>query len=654
MSSPVRVRLRRLAGVLVAALIVGVAAVAPASAAPGDGSTTLSWQQLGMGSSVSIDSADVSVGVSIPVPEGMSPTRLTGVVASATNVSDAFIQVARTDGTIVGTVRVPRFGPQQLSTPFTVPLAAVPVGDNGRADLRLTLRNSNADAVCGPIPDVSLTGLNVAYSGTASVPGTIQDVFGTVVSSVTVYTPVRPSAAVSQTALGVVAAIADHYRPQRVSIQVVENAGAGIPRPGDPLDRAVVIREAGGAGEVRLEGGGRPDATLVISGDAGSLPDQVALFREGLTGLAQTTSVAVESVRDRDVQGSDTVTFGDFSDRLSAEVLGATTLVPGFDPTMLALGRPGAVDVHLRARYTPVRADERANVLAVSGGEVLHTSALDASGVLDTQFTIPAAQVAANEPLEFRISYEPAPGACSPRSVPLTFQIDPSSSASSSTTPVRMGGFSSVPLGWQPTVQVALDNTNPSQLNAAAQLIASVQRSSATALSPVLVPLDQAITSGTGALVIADAANARPLDPPINTEDTSTLVDLSDQVRLAIPNGLGSIQAFAQNSRTVVLVTTSGSWDLVDPLFAYLDDQEGDLANLRGDVLVAGRAGQTELMTVRADGPQAEVDQVGTNWVVWLGVSVAAVVIGVLVAVVVMLYRRRFGDSNGPAGSATS
>lgn len=654
MSSPVRVRLRRLAGVLVAALIVGVAAVAPASAAPGDGSTTLSWQQLGMGSSVSIDSADVSVGVSIPVPEGMSPTRLTGVVASATNVSDAFIQVARTDGTIVGTVRVPRFGPQQLSTPFTVPLSAVPVGDNGRADLRLTLRNTNADAVCGPIPDVSLTGLNVAYSGTASVPGTIQDVFGTVVSSVTVYTPVRPSAAVSQTALGVVAAIADHYRPQRVSIQVVENVGAGIPRSGNPLDRAVVIREAGGAGEVRLEGGGRPEATLVISGDAGSLPDQVALFREGLTGLVQTTSVAVESVRDRDVQGSDTVTFGDFSDRLSAEVLGATTLVPGFDPTMLALGRPGAVNVHLKARYTPVRADERANVLAVSGGEVLHTSALDASGVLDTQFTIPAAQVAANEPLEFRISYEPAPGACSPRSVPLTFQIDPSSSASSSTTPVRMGGFSSVPLGWQPTVQVALDNTNPSQLNAAAQLIASVQRSSATALSPVLVPLDQAITSGTGALVIADAANARPLDPPINTEDASTLVDLSDQVRLAIPNGLGSIQAFAQNSRTVVLVTTSGSWDLVDPLFAYLDDQEGDLANLRGDVLVAGRAGQTELMTVRADGPQAEVDQVGTNWVVWLGVSVAAVVIGVLVAVVVMLYRRRFGDSNGPAGSATS
>ena len=347
------------------------------------------------------------------------------------------------------------------------------------------------------------------------------------------------------------------------------------------------------------------------------------------------------------------MTFGEFSDRLSVEALGTATLIPGFDPTILALGRPGAVDVALKARYTPVRDNERANVMALSGGEILQTSALNSSGVLDTEFTIPAAQVAANEPLEFRVSYEPAPGACSPHSVPLTFQIDPSSTASSSTTPVRMGGFSSVPLGWQPTVQVALDNTNPAQLDAAAELIASIQRSSATALSPVLVPLDQAIASNTGALVVASAANARPLNPPINTEDSSTLVDLSAQVRLAIPEGLGTIQAFSQNSRTVVLVSTSGSWSLVDPLFAYLDAQQGDLANLRGDVLVAGGAGQAELMTVRADGPRTEVDQVGTSWVVWLGVSVAVVVVGVLVAVAVMLYRRRFGgsDADGPADS---
>ncbi len=654
MSSNSPVRLRRLLAAVLAALIVGMGAVAPAAAAPGDGTTTFNWRQLGMGTSVTIDGADVPVGVSIPVPQGMSPTTLTGVVASATNVTDAFIQVARTDGTIIGTVVVPRFGPRQLSTAFSVPLTAVPVGANGRADLRLTLRNGTDDSVCGPVPEVALTNLNVAFRGAATVPSTIQDVFGTVVNRVTVYTPANPSAAAAQTTLGVVAAVADHYRPQRVAIDVVESADARLPRVASPLDRAVVIREEGGPGSIRLERAGQPGAALVISGDQDSLPDQVALFRDGLTDLAQTDSAAVEYVGDREVQGSDSVTFGEFSDRLSVEALGTASLVPGFDPTVLALGRPGAVDVALKARYTPVRDNERANVMAVTGGEILHTSALNASGALDTQFTIPAAQVAANEPLEFRVSYEPAPGACSPRSVPLTFQIDPSSTASSSTTPVRMGGFSSVPLGWQPTVQVALDNTNPAQLDAAAELLASVQRSSATALSPVLVPLDQAIASNTGALVVADAANARPLNPPINTEDSSTLVDLAAQIRLAIPDGLGTIQAFSQNSRTAVLVSTSGSWDLVDPLFAYLDDQQGDLANLRGDVLVAGRAGQPELMTVRADGPQAEVDQVGTSWVTWLGISAAVIVLGVLVVVAVMLYRRRFGDSNGPDNSATS
>lgn len=646
-------RLRRTLGVVLAALIIGVGVAAPAAAAPGDGTTTLDWRQLGMGTSVTIDGADVPAGVSIPVPQGMSPTTLTGVVATATNVTDAFIQVARTDGTIIGTILVPRFGPRQLSTPFSVPLSAVPVGDNGRADLRLTLRNGTDDSVCGPVPDVTLTNLNVGFRGVASVPDTIQDFFGTVVNRVTVHTPVDPSPAAAQTTLGVVAAIADHYRPQRVSIDVVESADARVPRSAGPLDRVVVVREEGGPGGVRVERAGQPGAALVISGDQDSLPEQVALFRDGLTDLAQTSSAAVEFAGDRTVQGSDSVTFGEFSDRLSVEALGTATLIPGFDPTILALGRPGAVDVALKARYTPVRDNERANVMALSGGEILQTSALNSSGVLDTEFTIPAAQVAANEPLEFRVSYEPAPGACSPHSVPLTFQIDPSSTASSSTTPVRMGGFSSVPLGWQPTVQVALDNTNPAQLDAAAELIASIQRSSATALSPVLVPLDQAIASNTGALIVASAANARPLNPPINTEDSSTLVDLSAQVRLAIPEGLGTIQAFSQNSRTVVLVSTSGSWSLVDPLFAYLDAQQGDLANLRGDVLVAGGAGQAELMTVRADGPRTEVDQVGTSWVVWLGVSVAVVVVGVLVAVAVMLYRRRFGgsDADGPADS---
>lgn len=640
--------MRRMWCVLAAVLTVGVIA-APASAAPL--TTTLDWRQLGLGTAVDINGANAPVSISVPVPEGMAPTALNGVVASATLVSDAFVQVTRNDGTILGTIRIPRFGADQLSTPFRLPLKRIDVSD-GRADIRMTLRLINQDAVCGPDPQVSLTNLGVSYTGSAQVPSTISDVFGSVVDNVIIAVPRDPSAAVSQTTLGLVAAISDHYRPQRVSVDVVETPNGSAPRPQNPLTRVIQVREQPGRGSITLDSPGRSDATLTISGDAASLPEQVALFRDNLAGLAETTTAVVSEATEREVQGSST-TFAEFSGRLTTEVLGTTTLRPGFDPTALALGRPGQIDVHLKARYSPVNGGARGSVLAVSGGEVLQTNALNESGTLDTSFTIPAAQVAANEPLEFRISYEPVPGECNPRSVPMTFQIDPSSTVSSDSTPVRMGGFASIPLGWQPTVQVALDGTDPGQLDAAAQLIASVQRSSAVALSPVLVPLDQAISSRTGALVVADAKNAQPLNPPINTADSTTLVDLPSQIRVSIPDGLGTVQAFAQNSRTVVLVSTSGSWDLVDPLFDFLDEQQGELANLRGDVVVAGVAGQTELMTIRADGPKVEVEQVGTSWIMWLGISIAIVVLGILVAVAIMLYRRRFGDSNNSSGFET-
>ena len=195
--------MRRLWCVLVAVLTAGVIA-APATAAPL--TTTLDWRQLGLGTAVDINGANAPVSISVPVPEGMAPTALNGVVASATLVSDAFVQVTRNDGTILGTIRVPRFGADQLSTPFRLPLTRIDVSD-GRADIRMTLRLINQDAVCGPDPQVSLTNLGVSYTGSAQVPSTISDVFGSVVDTVIIAVPRDPSAAVSQTTLGLVAAI---------------------------------------------------------------------------------------------------------------------------------------------------------------------------------------------------------------------------------------------------------------------------------------------------------------------------------------------------------------------------------------------------------------------------------------------------------------
>lgn len=639
---PVR---RSVLTVLLAALVLAISA-APATAAPGDPvQTTLGWRQLGLGTSVEITAANAPHTIGIPVPDGTRPTTLTGVVASAVNVTDAFLQVTRADGTILGTVDIPAFGPEQRSIPFSVPITGVPVV-NGHTELRVTLRNPGVDAICGPTPDVELADLAVAFAGTEIAPSTIEQFISPVVRSITIYVPPQASTAVAQAALELVVALTDHYRPQRVAVTLAETPASGAPPEVGALDRAVVIRQNDGPGGVRLESPGAANARLVISGDAQTLPVQIALFRDDLTALTQTDSASVLGIGQRTVQGADVVTFRQFSDRLSAEVLGTTTLDPGFDPTLLALGHPGQVRIHLRARYTPVRDNERATVLAVSGGEVLYTATLDRSGTLDSEFVIPAPQVAANAGLQFRLSYEPAPGACTPRAAPLTFQIDPSSTAQAEQIPLRLGGFSSVTLGWQPSVQVALEPQNFAQLRFAAALLASVQRGSVTAVSPTVVPLDQAIASSSGALIIADAAAAHPLSPPIDvTEDVAT-VGLPREVQVQIPGGLGTIQAFAQNSRTVVLVSTSGSWELVDPLMTYLDQSDGELGDLRGDVLVAGRDRQAQLLTVRADGPVALVSDVGNAWVLWIAISVILlVIIGIGALVFAVLRRRRRASS---------
>ncbi|MEP9415103.1 hypothetical protein ABLE92_12255 [Gordonia sp. VNQ95] len=640
---------RALLTTLVTTLVLAISA-APAAAAPGDPvQTTLGWRQLGLGTSVQITAADAPQTIGIPVPDGTRPTTLTGVVASAVNVTDAFLQVTHADGTILGTIEVPAFGPDQRSIPFTVPLTGLPVL-NGHTELRVTLRNPGIDAICGPTPEVNLANLAVAYAGTETAPTTIEQFFGPVLNTITLYVPPDPSSVVAQTVVDLVTALTGHYRPQRVTITVAERPTSGDPPTRGPLDRAVVIDQTDGAGGIGLRNAGQANAYLQISGNAQALPIQTALFRDDMTALAQTDSVAVTGLGQREVQGSDVITFGQFSDRLSAEVLGTTTLVPGFNPTQLALGRPGQVRIHLRATYTPVRQDERATMLAVSGGQVLDTATLDQSGSLDTDFLIPAPQVAANAPLELRLSYEPAPAACTPRTVPLTFQIDPSSTAQAEATPVQMGGFSSVPLGWQPSVQVALTEGDTYQLSIAAALLASVQRTSATPISPIVVPLDQAIASSSGALIIADAAAAHPLNPPVNVTEATTTVALPQQVRLQIPGGLGTIQAFGQDSRTVLLVSTSGPWTLVDPLMGYLDASDGELGDLRGDVLVAGRDRQARLLTVRADGPVTLVSDVGNAWVLWVAVSaILLALIGAGGVAVTVIRRRRGGRVRRPS-----
>ena len=580
--------------------------------------------------------------VTIPVPDGIRPTSLTGQLEPAVNVVDGYVEVQRSDGQIVGAVPVPAADTPLQATPFAIDISAVPVQDRA-AVIKVVLRSAGGDQVCGPIPQLTLSNLAVTFAGGQALPTTVEQFFPSILPNAVVYVDPAPTLAEKQAALGLVAALTNHYSPIPIDVSV-RTLGRNAEPPQvafDNFSRTIVVRDSA-AGAITLNpNGGAP--YLAITGENDALAKQVEVFASGLLSLAQVPSVAVDSVDASSVQGSNTVMFEHFSKNLRVQALGQATLYTGFDPAVFALSDPGAVDVDLRAIYTPVQKSEKATVLMQADGQTIYSAPLGTSGRLHAQFTIPAQRVASSAELAIVVSYEPAPGACNPRTVPLTFEVEPNSTATAHTRDGAVGGFSALPLAWAPTFQVATDDSDPRALSHAADMVAAVQRMSPEILRPIIVGLDEAAHSGSGALIVASAesVNAAGLHPPIDAVGETTTIDVPAAIVAQIPSGLGSIQAYAQGDRTLVLVTTSGDWALVDPLFGYLDSLEGGVGNLTGDVLAAGLGGVPTVLTVHSDGLEASAPDVGDGWAVWVWVAVAVGIGVAATAGVLLIVRRR-------------
>jgi hypothetical protein len=328
-------------------------------------------------------------------------------------------------------------------------------------------------------------------------------------------------------------------------------------------------------------------------------------------------------------------------------VLGESTISVNLGNASFTLAKPGPIEVHLMANYTSVDDNEKGTVVASAGGMVLESVRLDRSGHLDTKFTIPAEVAARNQGLELKIAYEPGPGACTPRTVPMSFQVDPASTAT--VIPgdsIAMGGFAALPEAFIPTFQVAMDGSDPDELAHAATLVGLIQQVSPVALRPILVSVDQASASNSSALIIADSkvVKRHNLNPPIGGSDSLTNIDVPADVTADIQSGLATVQSFAQNNRTILLVSASGGWEMAKPLFDYLTSLDGGWRSLNGDVLVTGQGANPQMLTIRADGPVPLDQHPGDSWRKWAWLSVAVLAVSAVVIGFLLLRRRSSKD----------
>jgi hypothetical protein len=313
--------------------------------------------------------------------------------------------------------------------------------------------------------------------------------------------------------------------------------------------------------------------------------------------------------------------------------------------------------VHLLADYTPVTRDDSAAVVIRAGGVVVDRASLDNTGRLDTTFDLDSKTIGQYLVLDMALTYTPHQD-CGAPIAPITFEVDPRSTLSVHRGGPPLNGFSAAPSEFSPGFMVAMDGSGPNQLANVARLVASIARSSTKPVTPQVVDVKTAADASTGALIMANSAALKQtsLNPPISGDSTAIDVELPTALRADIKGGLGSIQAFADQprNRSVILVTTTGAWTLVDPLFGYLDRVNGDLSRLEGDALFAGLAGDPTNITVRATGNTSDSAEspsrprsLNPAIVIGAGVAIAAV-IGSVAAVLWSRRRRttRVGPSN--------
>lgn len=596
--------------------------------------------------------------LSLPVPGGLSPARLRGTLTSPVNISGGYLEFDDADGNLLGTVNLPPAGVAQAATPFDVDISALRV-QSGSAALSVTLRSlDNAGQIpgqftgqfCGPLQQLTMTNLAAVFTGTEPPVTTIAGFFPPVLERVTVHTPTDADAAEQQATLMLVSTLVRLYNPQPLAVTVINQPRGVAPPPSAQLARAVVVERGGDAG-LSVENPGSPNAYLRVSGDGDDLSTQVSLLVDELQSLVQVANARVDEAGSEEAAApGDTLTFDQLNMSGKTDVLRASSLRVGVGRSALGNGRVGGVQVHLLADYTPVpQNDAAAVVIRAADGNVVYRTLLDTSGRLDAQFELPGQTIGQFVNLDMALTYTPEQP-CGPLIAPITFQIDPRSTLTIQRGGPPLGGFSAMPSEFAPSFLVAMDGSDPGQLIYASRVVAAISSLTDRQLNPKVVDLRTAADADSGALIIAESSALlqTSLHPPLSGDGADVSVDdLPNELRANITDGIGSIQVFADRprDRTVVLVTTTGAWNLVDPLFDYFERLDGKWAALSGDVLAAGRAGVPTTLSIFAQptGEEApapsESESTSSSWLP-LGIAVA-VAAAVAIAVGLLLSNRR-------------
>lgn len=607
-------------------------------APPPEPELTVPWPALGRSDRLDILNAGQPVDIDIPVPPGTSPGILTGLIGSAVNIPAGRVDVLDGRGALLGSIAVPV---DQSSTPFTVDISgARNLGGVAALSFVLRERDPPVDS-CGRLPSLTLSQLGSSFRGQTPFPATVAEFKPNWIGQILIRTGPSPTVAQQQAALELVSMFTHYYRPLPVDINV-DATSSPVP-PGPPTRRVIELREAAEPA-MRVENPASPNAVLVISGRGLELSQQVMLFTDQRSQLAQTPLATVTAATFDAPQGATVKSFAQLRMSGEASVLGTSNLYVGFDAGEFAVGSIQQAKLRLLAHYTPVVGGE-ASVVLRSGSVVIGSRLLDDSGLLDMTGTIPPELIGSTVGFVLELRYLPRLQ-CAPLNDRMRFTLDPASTVTVTPGSRNRGGFPVLPMAFTPEFDVVVDQ--PEHLRYAAQVINLLGQQSSVVLRPHITTLAAVSESRLGALIVARGAELSDagLTPPLLAHGPDT-VDISSAVStdIDLDGPVGVIQAFSDRGRMVLAIDASQDWGLVDRCLDFIRTQPSRWSSLTGDVVASGPAGGSVNFVVREGGPLTN-EYPGDPWKWWAWATVAVISAALLFSGGVFLrrVRRRTGQ----------
>ncbi|KLN73174.1 hypothetical protein ATN38_17700 [Rhodococcus sp. FH8] len=600
--------------------------------------TPISFTELGRGTDIVFSSDDAPVLVTVPVPDGLTATAVTGILTAPTDFSRGWLEVTA-DGRLVSRVD---FDAGQAGTglPISVPLQGLEVVDRS-VTVSMIAHLVPVDDRCYDrtrYQPLALRDAFVTYDGAEQQPTTVATFFPPILRKATIYVTDGSSRSQQSAALQLSAAIVNKYgsQPDAVVVEQLPN-GQSLPsvEPG-LFERAVVLGNSGDAGiDLATAPNGAP--VLRISGDDKTLVPQVSLLAANFDGY-WAASRALASPDNTVAQISqDAITVGELKlGTMTASGLNHIEVDVPFSQSQL--GRPMKdVSIRMIGSYVPLPNSRNGELSISLGDSRLASQTVNETGRFDIGVDVPNELL--RRDLTFEVSMDVTGDFQCGTSSPSSLTVDPASTITSTTGfPPTPGGFQALPQSMLPTLDVGLSHGDFADLVRAQRLVVAMQRLSYLPLQPRVLPFGDAATSSLPALLIAaDGTLPTPVALPMDTADQG-LLRLQG---LEFGGQYGALQVVSGSHNEVVALTSEGDAADADGLLNWLESGKDRFAELTGDLLVAPRGGEpfdvgvnvAPLGTATSAEEETGLSAVTIGWIGFGTVVLIAVAVGgVLVA----------------------